>query len=314
MHTPRPELLVVGSVAIDWIITPTAERPESVGGSATFFAMAASYFAPVRLCAVVGGDFPDATIADFRAAGVDLAGLQVVQDGLTFRWKGRYHDNMNDRTTLETHLNCFEHFVPRLPAGHEQTPFLFLANIVPALQLQVYEAMERPRLCGMDTMNLWINVAREDLLKVLAKVDVLTINEEEARLLTGEHNLVKAARGVMKLGVRNLVIKRGEYGALLFDHDGDFFVAPALPLDEVVDPTGAGDSFAGGFMGYLARPGVQAGGKALRTAMIYGSVMASFCVEGFSYDRLKGLDHRRIRERFDRFAGLTEFDRAHLQD
>jgi sugar/nucleoside kinase (ribokinase family) len=312
MSVERPDLLVVGSVAIDWIITPSAEREESVGGSATFFAMAAAYFASVRLVGVVGADFPQRTLADFRAAGVDAAGLRIVEDGLTFRWKGRYHENMNDRTTLETHLNVFESFVPSLPPGYENSEYLFLANIQPQLQLQVFERMVGPRLCGMDTMNLWIDVARDDLLRVIAKVDVLTINEEEARLLTGEHNLVKAARGIQRMGARNLVIKRGEYGALLFDESGDFFVAPALPLEEVIDPTGAGDSFAGGFMGYLARRGVPPSGASLRTAMIYGSVMASFCVEGFSYDRLRELDAAAIQARFRRFAQLTDFAHAHL--
>lgn len=312
MTTKAPELLVVGSVAIDWIITPRAEREESVGGSATFFAMAASYLARVRLVGVVGGDFPQATIRDFEARGVDTSGLEVVADGKTFRWKGRYHDNMNDRTTLETHLNCFEHFAPKLPATFRGSDFLFLANIQPGLQLQVYKQMERARLVGLDTMNLWISVANDELKAVLRHVDVLTLNDEEARQLSGEHNLVKAARAIQKLGPRNLVIKRGEYGALLFDADGEIFAAPALPLEEVVDPTGAGDSFAGGFMGYLARPGIEPSGGSLRTAMIFGSVMASFCVEGFSYDRLRTLDAASIQRRFEAFSALTNFDRASL--
>lgn len=314
MNTTRPDLLVVGSVAVDWIITPTAEREESVGGSATFFSMAASYFASVRLVGVVGHDFPQQTLKDFDDAGVDRSGLEIDPEGLTFRWKGRYHDNMNDRTTLETHLNVFERFDPRLPAGHEASEYLFLANIQPSLQYQVFEKMKGPRLVGMDTMNLWIDIARDDLIKMVSKVDVLTINEEEARQLSGEHNLVKAARAIMKLGVKHLVIKRGEYGALLVDHDGHFFVAPALPLEEVFDPTGAGDCFAGGFMGYLSRRGVTPNGASLRTAMIYGSVMASFCVEGFSYDRIRGLSIAEIQERFHTFARLTDFSHAHLLD
>lgn len=312
MNTQNPSLLVVGSVAIDWIITPRAEREESVGGSATFFAMAASYLASVRLVGVVGGDFPQAAVGDLRARGVDLTGLDVVGHGKTFRWKGRYHDNMNDRTTLETHLNVFETFQPRLPPAFRGSDFLFLANIQPGLQLEVFKQMERPRLVGLDTMNLWISVANDSLLAVLKHVDVLTLNDEEARQLTGEHNLVKAARAIQRLGPRNLVIKRGEYGALLFDADGEIFAAPALPLEEVVDPTGAGDSFAGGFMGYLARPGVEPSGASLRTAMIFGSVMASFCVEGFSYDRLRGLDAASIQRRFEAFSALTNFDRASL--
>lgn len=312
MTQQNPQLVVVGSVAIDWIITPRAEREESVGGSATFFAMAASYFSSVRLVGVVGGDFPQGAIGDLRGRGVDMAGLEVVQDGKTFRWKGRYHDNMNDRTTLETHLNVFEQFSPKLPPAFRGSDFLFLANIQPGLQLQVFKQMERPRMVGLDTMNLWISIANEELRAVLKHVDVLTLNDEEVRQLSGEHNLIKAARAVQAMGPRNLVIKRGEYGALLFDADGEIFAAPALPLEEVTDPTGAGDSFAGGFMGYLARPGIEPSGASLRTAMIYGSVMASFCVEGFSYDRLRGLDAATIQRRFEAFSALTNFDRATL--
>ncbi len=312
MNAPKPHLVVVGSVAIDWIITPRAERPESVGGSATFFAMAASYLSQVRLVGVVGRDFPQYAIDDLRKAGVDTSGLEIVQDGLTFRWKGRYHDNMNDRTTLETHLNVFEQFQPRLPVDFRRSEYLFLANIQPRLQQDVFEQMGRPRLVGLDTMNLWISIANEDLRAVLKNVDVLTLNDEEARQLSGEHNLVKAARAVRAMGPRNVVIKRGEFGALLFDADGEVFSAPALPLEEVIDPTGAGDSFAGGFMGYLARPGIEPTGASLRTAMIYGSVMASFCVEGFSYDRLKGLDRASIQRRFEDFSSLTNFARASL--
>ncbi|WAS90090.1 PfkB family carbohydrate kinase [Nannocystis punicea] len=312
MTVHKPHLVVVGSVAIDWIITPRAERPESVGGSATFFAMAASYLSQVRLVGVVGRDFPDYAVADLKAAGVDVSGLEVVQDGLTFRWKGQYHENMNDRTTLETHLNVFEKFQPRLPEAFRGSEYLFLANIQPRLQSDVFAQMQRPRLVGLDTMNLWISIANDDLKAVLKNVDVLTLNDEEARQLSGEHNIVKAARAIRALGPRNVVIKRGEYGALLFDADGEVFSAPALPLEDVVDPTGAGDSFAGGFMGYLARPGVEPGGASLRTAMIYGSVMASFCVEGFSYDRLKGLDAATIQKRFETFASLTNFARASL--
>jgi sugar/nucleoside kinase (ribokinase family) len=303
-------LLVVGSVAIDWVITPRAERSESVGGSATYFSMAASYFAPVRLVGVVGRDFPTTAVEDLAARGVDLAGLQRVSDGLTFRWKGRYHDDMNRRDTLETHLNVFEAFQPTVPAAYRSSEFLFLANIQPSLQLRVLEQVERPRLVGLDTMNLWIDIARDDLLAVLPKIDVLTINEEEAQMLAQDHNLVRSARVIQRFGPRSVVVKRGEYGALLF-HEDDVFCAPALPLDEVHDPTGAGDCFAGGFMGWLARTGTTSG-DGLRTAMIYGSALASFCVQGFSYDRLRSLPMAAIRERFDDFARLTVFDRAEL--
>ncbi len=311
MSDKSPSVVVVGSVAVDWVITPTAEREKSIGGSATFFSMASSYFGPVRLVGIVGKDFPEQSITDLKEAHVDTEGLEVVSDGLTFHWKGRYHDNMNERDTLDTQLNVFEHFDPKLPESYRNSEYLFLANIVPALQAKVLDQMAtRPRLVGLDTMNLWIDVAREDLIKVLERVDVLTINEEEARQLTGEPNLVRAAKKIHDIGPKSLVIKRGEYGALLF-HDGDIFSAPALPLEEVIDPTGAGDSFAGGFMGYLARVG-ETTGESLRSAMIYGSVMASYCVEGFSYDKLRGLTHQQIDERFMAFSRLTHFERARL--
>lgn len=310
MIDTSPSVLVVGSVAVDWVITPTAEREESVGGAATFFAIASSYFGPVRLVGVVGGDFPKQAIADLEKCHIDLAGLETVPDGKTFRWKGKYHDNMNERDTLDTQLNVFESFKPNLPGAYPDSEYLFLANIVPDLQLEVLEQMKGPRIVGLDTMNLWIDIAKPKLLEVLAKVDVLLINEEEARQLTGEHNLVKAARAIEKLGPKSVVIKRGEYGALLF-HDDDIFSAPALPLEEVVDPTGAGDSFAGGFMGYLARSG-ETTGEHLRAAMIYGSVLASYCVEGFSYDKLAGLEHADIDARFEAFSRLTRFEQARL--
>jgi sugar/nucleoside kinase (ribokinase family) len=311
MTSTTSPLLVVGSVAIDWVITPRAERPESVGGSATFASMAASYFAPVRLVGVVGRDFPAQAVEDLRRRGVDLDGLEVVEDGLTFRWKGRYHANMNSRDTLETHLNVFEAFQPKLPPAYRASEYVFLGNIHPALQLQVLEQIERPRLVGLDTMNLWIDIARADLLRVLSKVDVLLLNEEEAQQLSGEHNLVKAARSIQQLGPHSVVVKRGEYGALLF-HGEDTFACPALPLEEVVDPTGAGDAFAGGFLGFLARGGEPLGER-LRTAMIYGSVLASHLVQGFSYDEIVDLDIGTIQDRFDRFSRLTDFSRAELR-
>lgn len=311
MSDNKPSVLVVGSVAVDWVITPRAEREESIGGAATFFSMAASYLSDVRLVGVIGEDFPKQGLADLESRGVNLDGLEVNPEGKTFRWKGKYHDNMNGRDTLDTQLGVFEAFDPKLPEHYQDTEYLFLANIVPALQLKVLEQMRtRPKLVGLDSMDLWINIAREDLVKVVSKVDVLTINEEEAMLLTGEHNLVKAAKAIRGMGPDSLVIKRGEYGALLF-HDEEIFSAPALPLEDVVDPTGAGDSFAGGFMGYLAR-GVDPTGQNLRTAMIYGSVLASFNVEGFSYDTMKDLSIEKIQARFDQFSRLTDFSRAEL--
>lgn len=311
MSDNKPSVLVVGSVAVDWVITPHAEREESIGGAATFFSMAASYLSDVRLVGVVGEDFPKQGLADLKSRGVNLDGLEVNSEGKTFRWKGKYHDNMNGRDTLDTQLGVFEAFDPKLPEHYQDTEYLFLANIVPALQLKVLEQMRtRPKLVGLDSMDLWINIARDDLVNVISKVDVLTINEEEAMLLTGEHNLVKAAKAIRGMGPHSLVIKRGEYGALLF-HDNEIFSAPALPLEDVVDPTGAGDSFAGGFMGYLAR-GVEPTGPNLRTAMIYGSVLASFNVEGFSYDTMKDLSIEKIQARFDQFSRLTDFSRAEL--
>ena len=311
MTASKSQLLVVGSVAIDHVITPFAEREHSVGGAATFFSMAASYLSPVRLVGVVGSDFPQNAIDDLRRREIDTDGLEVVRDGKTFRWTGKYHRNMNERDTLDTQLGVFEGFQPKLPPSYVDSEYLFLANIVPALQLQVLEQLQRPRLVGLDTMNLWIDIARDALVEVIGKVDVLMINDEEAQQLSGEHNLVKAAKAIQAMGPKSLVIKRGEYGAMLF-HEGDIFAAPALPLEEVVDPTGAGDAFAGGFMGFLAR-GVEPHGENLRTAMIFGSVLASFCVEGFSYDRIKSLDLDQIQRRFDAFARLTDFSRADLR-
>jgi sugar/nucleoside kinase (ribokinase family) len=311
MIDQSPSVLVVGSVAVDWVITPSAEREQSVGGSATFFSVAASYFGPVRVVGVVGDDFPKTALADMEHAGVDLAGLEVVAGGKTFRWKGRYHDNMNERDTLDTQLNVFADFDPKLPEAYRDSEYLFLANIQPELQMKVLDQIREPRLVGLDTMNLWIDIARAELVKVLERVDVLTINEEEARQLTDESNLVRAARAIRAMGPKSLVVKRGEYGALLF-HEDAIFAAPALPLEDVVDPTGAGDSFAGGFMGYLARTG-ELSGENLRASMIFGSVLASFCVEGFSYDSIAKLQHAQLDARFEAFSRLTQFERATLR-
>jgi sugar/nucleoside kinase (ribokinase family) len=300
-----PSVIVVGSVAVDWIITPTQERPESVGGSATYFSMSASYHCPVGLVGVVGNDFPAQATEDLRAAKVDLTGLEVVEDGLTFRWKGRYHDNMNDRDTLETHLNVFEEFQPKMPEAYRDASVLFLANIQPDLQLAVLDQMnERPRLVGLDTMNLWIDIASDSLREIIGKVDVLIINEEEALQLTGEYQLLPAARRIQDMGPRVLVIKRGEYGALAFGPESDdVFATPALLLESVDDPTGAGDSFAGGFMGYLAGQDKLDAGT-LRRAVVWGTVMASFCVQGFSYDAINRLERSAIDERYERFRRL----------
>ena len=302
----RAKLVVVGSVAVDWVITPAAERRESVGGAAVFFAMAAAPRSEVALVGIIGRDFPSNAIEDLQTAGVDLEGLER-SDGNTFRWKGRYHDNMNHRDTLETHLNVFERFSPKLPQSYRECEFLFLANIQPTLQLDVLDQMtKRPNLVGLDTMNLWIDIAHDKLLEVLARVDVLAINQEEALQLTAETNLVRAAGKIRELGPKTLIIKRGEHGALCFLPNGDLFAAPALPLEDVVDPTGAGDSFAGGFMGHLASTG-KLDSDNIRKAVVWGSTMASFCVQGFSYDRLRGLSREDIERRYQSFVALTRF-------
>jgi sugar/nucleoside kinase (ribokinase family) len=302
-------MVVVGSVAVDWVITPDGEREESVGGSATYFAMSASYFVPTSLVGVVGNDFPQQAVKDLESKKVDLEGLEVVDDGLTFRWKGRYHENMNDRDTLETHLNCFESFEPKLPEGYQEADVLFLANIQPSLQMQVLDQMKsRPRLVGLDTMNLWIDIAKDDPEAVLAKVDVLVINDQEARQMTGKDGLNYAAKYIRALGPKVLVIKRGEYGALLFGpEEDDIFAAPGMLIDDVKDPTGAGDCFAGGFMGYLAQAG-NLSSDTLRRAVIYGSTMASFCVTSFSYDAVAAMTDEDVKSRYDQFVRLTQFD------
>lgn len=310
-HAPAaqpPKLLVVGSVALDTIEAPAGKRDEILGGSASFFSAAASYFAPPSLIAVVGEDFPEEHVALLRSRGVDLAGLERVT-GATFRWTGRYSQDLNQRTTLDTQLNVFADFRPRIPAAWRAPELLFLANIQPALQLDVLSQVERPRLVAMDTMNLWIDTQREALGEVLRRVDLLVINDEEARMLAGEsarHNLHRAARAIFAMGPKTVIVKRGDSGALLF-HDSGIFAAPAYPLDEVVDPTGAGDCFAGGFMGYLARAG-RLDAQSVRRAMIYGSVMASFSVEAFSLERLSRLDFGEIEERFKAFLRLTYVD------
>jgi sugar/nucleoside kinase (ribokinase family) len=305
----NPSLVVVGSVAVDWVITPHGERQDSVGGSATYFSMASSYFTPTSLVGVVGKDFPQHAVADLKSKNVCLDGLEVVEDGLTFRWKGKYHENMNDRDTLETHLNCFESFEPKIPAHYQNCDVLFLANIVPALQMQVLDQIEkRPRVVGLDTMNLWIDIAKDDLDKVLAKIDILIINDQEARQMTGRDGLLQCAREIRALGPKVLVIKRGEFGALLFGPEDDaLFSAPGMIIDDVKDPTGAGDCFAGGFMGYLAKAG-DLSEATLRRAVIYGSTMASYCVTSFSYDAVAAMSDEDVTKRYGDFIRMTQFE------
>lgn len=300
-------VLVVGSVALDSLETPFGSRDDALGGAATYFATAASLLTPVRMVGVIGEDFPEEHVEMLRQRNIDLGGLVRIPGGKTFRWKGRYGENLNEAQTLDTQLNVFAEFSPELPEAYRDTPFVFLANIHPEIQSRVLDQVRSPKLIGMDTMNLWINIERPRLLKLLPRVDVLTINDGEARLLAGEPNVVKAARAIQQMGVKNLIIKRGEYGALFFAQDGQVFWAPAFPLESVFDPTGAGDTFAGGFMGALARIG-EITPAAFRQAMVMGCVMASFTVEQFSVDRLKTVTKEELRARFELFRGLTTFE------
>ena len=298
------DLLVVGSVALDSVKTPFGEVQEILGGSATYFSYAASFFSPVQLVAVVGEDFPQAHLELLKRRQVDLTGLQAAK-GRTFRWAGEYGYDLNEAKTLDTQLNVFADFRPDLPESYRQPAFLFLANIDPNLQWEILHQVERPRLVAMDTMNFWINGKRLALERILSEVDALIINDGEARQLTQEPNLVKAAEAVLALGPQLVVIKRGEYGAVLFAY-GNFFFAPAFPLAAVLDPTGAGDSFAGGFMGALAREGGM-DEATLRRAVVYGSVMASFAVEDFSLGRLTRLRLEEIEERYRAFQEMVTF-------
>ena len=300
-------LLVVGSVALDSVETPFGKVTEVLGGSATYFSYAASFFAPVRLVATVGEDFPKEHVRLLEERGVDVTGLKTTPGGRTFRWTGAYGYDLNEAKTLDTQLNVLADFRPSLPADVRRVPFLFLANIDPELQLDVVRQMAtRPRLVALDTMNFWIQGKREALARVLREVDVITINDGEARQLAGEPNLIRAARAIAAMGPRTVVVKRGEYGALMMA-DEAFFVVPAYPLESVFDPTGAGDTFAGGFMGYLASQSTL-DRNAMRRAMVYGSVMASFTVEDFSLDRLRRLTQDDIAQRCAAFRDLMQVD------
>ena len=297
-------ILVVGSVAFDSIKTPFGEVDEALGGSACYFSTSASFFTDVNLVAVVGDDFPQEHLDFLASRNVDLSGLQKAR-GETFRWAGRYDYDLNEAHTLATHLNVFESFSPELPEHYRSAEFVFLANIDPELQLKVLEQVENPRLIACDTMNFWIQGKREELIKTLEKVDILIINEAEVRQLADEPNLLKAAQTVRGFGPQTLVVKRGEYGVLMFA-EGSIFSAPAYPLEEVFDPTGAGDTFAGGFVGYLAATR-NLEERNLRKAIVYGTVMASFTVEKFSLDRLREIDHQEIADRYKKIKLLTDF-------
>lgn len=300
-------ILVVGSVAFDSIRTPYGHEDEILGGSGTYFSLAASYFAPVSLVAVVGEDFPDEHMEFFRRKGIDVSGLQR-QAGRTFRWRGEYGHDMNVARTLETQLNVFASFSPRMRPEHAALELLFLGNIDPDLQRVVLGQMRRPRMVACDTMNYWIENKPESLLQTLALVDLLVINESETRQLAGETNLIKASRRILSFGPKMIVVKRGEYGALMVGPK-TLFATPALPLEEVVDPTGAGDSFAGGMMGYLAASGSQ-NDSVLRRAILYGCVMASFDVGQFGPRGLVNLSFTEIEARCREFRRVTHVDEA----
>jgi len=298
-------LLVVGSVAFDALETPFGKVERTVGGAATYFSVAASFFTRVNLVGVVGDDFTARDAAIFRNRRIDISGLERAP-GKTFFWAGRYTDNLNDRVTLATELNVFADFAPKLPPSYRDSSYIFLANIDPTLQRSVLsQVRRRPRLVALDTMNYWIERTPAELRKTLRHVQVLMINDSETRQLSSEHNLLRAARHIFRLGPRTLVIKRGEHGAMMV-HARSVFSVPAFPLDEVHDPTGAGDSFAGGFMGYLASEG-STSDAALRRAMVYGSVMGSFAVERFGLDRLRRLTRAEIRARAQHLWRITRF-------
>jgi sugar/nucleoside kinase (ribokinase family) len=299
------KLLVVGSVALDTVKTPFGEVSEVLGGSATFFSTAASYFTSVDLIAVVGEDFPPQHLTFLKSRGIDLTGLER-RPGATFRWKGEYTHQLNEARTLDTKLNVFETFRPKIPESYRSPELLFLGNIDPELQLDVLQKLPRPPLVACDTMNFWINGKRDALWRVLEQVDILIVNDGEARALGEDSNLVKVAQKILARGPKHLIIKRGEYGVLMFN-EKQVFGAPAFPLEDVRDPTGAGDSFAGGFLGYLAATGNRSI-DAFKQAIIFGSVMASFAVESFSLDRLRILDYKEVHERFRAFKQLTHFE------
>jgi sugar/nucleoside kinase (ribokinase family) len=298
-------LVVVGSVALDSVETPTERRDNVLGGSAVFFSYAASFFAPVRLAGVVGDDWPAEHTALLNARGIDTAGLQTVAGAKTFRWRGRYHENMNDRDTLDVQLNVLGEFDPVLPEHYRRCQFLFLANGSTATQLKVLEQCPGATLTVADTMDLWIRSEPEQLAQLLKRIDGLVLNDSEAKLLTGESNLVRAGERVRQMGPRFVVVKKGEHGAMFFSQH-ETYVLPAYPTPNVVDPTGAGDSFAGGMMGYLAQQG-KFDPKTLKEALAYGTLAASFTVEGFSLDGLKRIDREKLDERMREYRRMLSF-------
>lgn len=300
-------VLIVGSIALDTVKTPVEEHADLLGGSASYAAVGASFFGPVRFVGVVGNDFPSEHVDFLRARGIDLTGLQTLE-GKTFRWSGEYMWDMNTRETRSVELNVFEHFNPTLPAAYTSTPYVLLANIAPKLQSHVLDQMEKPRFVIADTMDLWINIARADLDALLPRVDMLILNDSEARQFTGETSLIRAGAKIRALGPRFVAIKKGEHGCLLFG-DNQFFSCGAYPLEDIHDPTGAGDTFAGGLAGYLAsRDQGEVTFEHLRRAVVFGSVLASFNVEAFSLERLRTLTQNDIDERYQMFRLMSQFE------
>lgn len=297
-------VLVVGTVAFDSIETPFGSAERILGGSASYFALGASFFAPVRVVGVIGKDFPQDYLDLFTERKIDIAGIKREQ-GDTFHWRGRYHEDINQRDTIELHLNVLAGFVPDLPDNYRDAEYVFLGNIDPVMQMEVLNQIRRLKLVVCDTMDHWIRESQDELKKVLKRIEMLVINDSEARLLSGYDNIVKAARAILRMGPKMVLIKRGEYGVLQFS-DSSVFATPAYPLEEVFDPTGAGDSFAGGLMGHLARSGDSSEGG-LRRAIVYGSVVASFTVEDFGVKRLTDVSLPEIEERYLRFVQLTDF-------
>ena len=301
-------LLVVGTVAFDAIETPFGKTDKIVGGAASYIALAASYFTKeINLVSVVGDDFPQEFMNTLKGQGVNLDGLQIKKGEKSFFWSGRYHNDMNSRDTLDTQLNVLADFNPIVPEAYKNCDFLMLGNLMPVVQQKVLDQLtKRPKLIVLDTMNFWMDIAMPELMETLKGIDVLTINDSEARQLSGEYSLVKAAQKILSMGPKVLVIKKGEHGALLFNKDEVFF-APALPLEDVFDPTGAGDSFAGGFIGYLAKT-KDISFENMKRAIIFGSAMASFTVEKFGTERLIGLSQKEVDDRVQEFVNLVQFD------
>lgn len=299
-------VLIVGSVALDYLETPFGVMERALGGSATFCSIAASYLTnSVRMVGIVGDDFPEEHVRFLSSRNIDVLGLERVAEGKTFSWGGKYHDDMNTRDTLYTELGVFEHFHPRIPDEWKQSEYVLLGNIHPSLQMEVLEQIEQPKLVLCDTMNLWIDIGLKELKHVLKRVDVLILNDEEARMLSKKRNLVAAAHALLRFGPKVVVIKKGEHGASMVTRD-TYFTAPAFPLMQLKDPTGAGDSFAGGFIGWLARTNDVSTAN-MRKAVVYGSVLASFCVEEFSIDGIRSLSDEDVAERFITFRAITAF-------